>query len=132
MERPAPIATASTRTFYDGCAEGVLRVQRCGDCRHTQFYPRLLCSACGSRSLAWIDAAGTGRIKSFTIIRRAVSAAFEGDVPYVVALVTLDEGPTLMANVIGCSPEEVSIGRPVRVTFERRGAVLIPQFELGR
>ena len=128
--KPVPPVTADTAAFWDACAAGRLLLQRCRDCTHWQFYPRRLCTACGGRALAWREASGRGRVKSWTIIRRAVSQAFEADAPYVVALVALAEGPTMMANIVGCDPQSVAIGQPVRVTFEARAVdVALPQFE---
>ena len=96
----------------------------------TSFTPRLVCKACGSTELDWADAAGAGSLKSWTVIRRAVSAAFEADVPYVVALVELDEGPTMMANLVTPNPESLVMGQRVQVTFEPRGPELrVPQFQ---
>ncbi len=128
--KPLPPINPGTQPFWDACAQGRLLLQRCGDCGHQQFYPRLLCAACGSRRLDWTEACGRGTVRTFTIIRRAVSAAFEPDAPYVVALVELEEGPTLMSNIVGCDPAGVAIGQPVRVTFEIRAqGVAVPQFE---
>ena len=68
-------------------------------------------------------------VRSFTVVRRPVSEAFAEDVPYVVALVVLDEGPTLMTNIIACKIEELRIGTQVTVCFEKRGAsATLPQF----
>ena len=128
--KPLPPINPASQPFWDACAKGRLLLQRCGDCGHLQLYPRLLCAACGSRNLEWAQASGRGTGQTFTIIRRAVSAAFEPDAPYVVALVDLEEGPTLMSNIIGCDPASVAIGQPVRVTFEARGeGIAVPQFE---
>ncbi|MCY4212826.1 MAG: Zn-ribbon domain-containing OB-fold protein [Gammaproteobacteria bacterium] len=128
--KPLPPINPGTQPFWDACAQGRLLLQRCGDCGHLQFYPRVLCAACGSRRLDWVEACGRGTVRTFTIIRRAVSAAFEPDAPYVVALVELEEGPTLMSNIVGCAPASVAIGQPVRVTFEIRAqGVAVPQFE---
>ena len=128
--KPLPPINPASQPFWDACAQGRLLLQRCGDCGHLQFYPRLLCAACGSRTLGWAEASGRGTVKTFTIIRRAVSAAFEPDAPYVVALVELQEGPTLMSNIIGCDPASVAIGQPVQVAFEARGeGIAVPQFE---
>ena len=128
--KPLPPINPGTQPFWDACAQGRLLLQRCGDCGHLQFYPRLLCAACGSRALGWAKAGGRGTVRTFTIIRRAVSAAFEPDAPYVVALVELEEGPTLMSNIVGCDPASVAIGQSVRITFEMRAdGVAVPQFE---
>jgi uncharacterized OB-fold protein len=114
LPQPTPISAP----FWQAAREGRLVVQRCEDCGHRQLYPRSLCTACGEQRLGWHECSGRGRVKTFTVIRRAVSAAYEPDVPYVVALIELEEGPTLMSNVVGCVPEAVGIGAPVRVRFD--------------
>ncbi|MDH3641504.1 MAG: Zn-ribbon domain-containing OB-fold protein [Gammaproteobacteria bacterium] len=115
-----PVPTPETQGYWQGCNEGRLLIQRCTACGHHQFYPRLLCTACASSDVAWHEASGNGRVKSFTIIRRAVTEAYADDVPYVVALIELAEGPTMMSNVVGCDVEKVHIGMSVSVRFERR------------
>ena len=128
--KPVPPVTAETAPFWEACSEGRLLMQRCRGCGHWQFNPRRLCVSCGGRALSWRQASGRGRIKSWTVIRRPVSEAFAADAPYVVALVALAEGPTVMANILGCDPETVAIGQLVQATFEQRGeAVAIVQFE---
>lgn len=113
-----PQPTAVSAPYWQAAREGRLVVQRCEACGHRQLYPRAICTQCASERVGWSESAGRGRVKSFTVIRRAVSAAYEPDVPYVVALIELAEGPTLMSNVVGCAPEAVSIGAPVRVRFD--------------
>jgi uncharacterized OB-fold protein len=71
-----------------------------------------------SDRVGWVKASGHGKVLSFTVVYRPVTQAFATDVPYVVALITLDEGPQLMSNVVGCPPEKVQIDMPVEVTFE--------------
>ena len=76
-----------------------------------------------------MPASGHGRVKSFTIIRRAVSKAYAAEVPYVIALIELDEGPTMMSNVVEIEPESVAIGLPVEVMFEDwSDEITIPKF----
>lgn len=116
--KPLPVPTLETRPYWDGCKRHELRIQRCGDCGHCQFYPRLYCTQCSSERVEWVAASGRATVLSFTVVRRPVSPAFAPDVPYVVALVTLEEGPSMMTNIIGCQPEQVAIGMRVAVTFE--------------
>jgi uncharacterized OB-fold protein len=99
---PAP--TLETRPYWDGCKRHEPRIQRCGACGHYQFYPRIYCAQCFSDRVEWVTASGRATVLSFTVVRRPVSPAFAPDVPYVVALVTLDEGPSMMTNIIGCLP----------------------------
>lgn len=126
--KPVPPVDPISAPFFEACSEGRLTLQQCEVCEHVQFYPRSVCTACGASALGWMEAVGTGVVKSFTVIRRAVSPAFEPDLPYIVALIALTEGPTMMANVVGCAPEAVAVGLRVVVAFERRGEVAIPQF----
>ncbi len=124
-----PVPTPETEAYWQACNEGRLLVQRCAACGNHQFYPRLLCSACGSRDVDWQEASGSGRVKSFTIIRRPVTEAYADDVPYVVALIELAEGPTMMSNVVGCDVEDVAIGMQVSVQFEQRTEeIAVPVF----
>jgi len=129
--KPTPPIDPGSAEYWARCSTGELCVQRCDDCGHLQHYPRILCTQCRSGELALVAASGNGRVRSFTVIRRAVSAAFEADVPYVVALIELQEGPTMMANVVNCDAQSVAIGLAVKVVFEPRGeGIQIPQFEL--
>jgi len=126
-----PRPTPETEAYWEACRKHQLLIQRCTQCREFQFYPRVLCSKCASNDLEWAQASGKGQILTFTIVRRAVSAAYDADVPYVVALIQLDEGPTMMSNVIDCDPEALQIGDPVQVVFEDwTEEISIPQFRL--
>lgn len=126
-EKPAPHATADSAAFWAACAEERLTVQRCGGCGAAQFYHRNRCAACGSDKLTLEDASGAGTVFTYTVNHRAPTPAFAEDAPYVIALVDLDEGPRMMMNVIGCDPADVSIGMKVRVVFEPRGEMKLPQ-----
>jgi uncharacterized OB-fold protein len=118
ISKPVPIATHETRPYWEGCKRHELRIQQCDACGQHQFYPRLYCSKCFSERVDWVNASGRAKVTTFTIVRRPVSPAFKDDLPYVVALVTLEEGPSMMTNIVGCAPEKVAIGMPVVVTFE--------------
>ena len=116
--KPLPAPTLETRPYWDGCKRHELRIQRCAACGQYQFYPRIYCTRCFDDRVEWVTASGRATVASFTIVRRPVSPAFAQDVPYVVALVTLDEGPSMMTNIIGCPPEQVAIGMRVMATFD--------------
>jgi len=113
-----PTPSPETTPFWAGCREHKLLVQRCSACGHHQFYPRILCTECASDRVDWVEATGRGKVKSFTIVRRPVTAAYADETPYVIALIELDEGPTLMSNVVQCDVDTVRIGMPVAVSFE--------------
>ncbi|MEM1231898.1 MAG: Zn-ribbon domain-containing OB-fold protein [Pseudomonadota bacterium] len=129
--RILPRPTAVSEPYWQGCAEGELRLQRCADCGRHQFYPRIFCSHCGGQDLAWEAVAGTGRIASYTVVRRGVSRAYEA--PYVIALIDLDVGVRLMSQIAVSDPDDqrLNVGAAVTVTFAKWSAeVTVPLFEL--
>lgn len=117
MLRTQPTRTAFSAPWFEACSEGRLLIQHCETCGHYQFYPRVFCTNCGGAQPAWVEASGNGRIASFTIVRRPVSSAYEA--PYVVALVTLEEGPRMMSNIVDCDTHTLRIGDQLTVSFER-------------
>ena len=130
--RIAPRPTAVSEPYWQGCAEGELRLQHCSSCSSYQFYPRIVCAACGAKDLAWKQASGRGRIASFTVVRRGVSAAYEA--PYVIALIDLEERVRLMSQIVVPDPgdDRLRVGAAVRVTFEKWSSdVTVPVFELA-
>ena len=125
-----PRPTPDTQAYWDGCRDEKLFIQHCTRCGHYQFYPRLICSSCMSPELEWAEASGKGQVRSFTILRQAISPAYADDVPYVVALIELSEGPTMMSNVVDCDPESVHIGMAVEVVFTAyTDEITVPQFK---
>lgn len=124
--RPLPRPTPLSQPHWDGCRAGVLRVQRCRACAAHVFIPQPLCTTCFSGDLAWVESRGHGSVYSFTVVHRAPQPAFE--TPYLVAIVTLDEGFEMLAN-LACDPERAAIGMRVRVTFRAASdAVALPCF----
>lgn len=117
-ERPLPTPDPGTAPYWEGTRSHKLRLPRCEDCGQVHFYPRTACPYCGSGARAWIEACGRGIVYSFTVVHRPPSPAFKALVPYVVAIVALEEGPHLMTNIAGCAPEDVRIGMPVEVAWE--------------
>lgn len=129
VKRAVPVPTVETQYFWDQCREGVFNLERCTACGHPQFYPRGICSACYSSDVEWVQAQGRGEVISFTIVRRAFAPAFADKVPYVVALVRLEEGPQLMTHIVDGPPDQVAIGMEVEVDFEQIGdGIALPVF----
>jgi uncharacterized OB-fold protein len=114
--RPVPVPTPESRPYWEACNRGELLVQRCDNCGEVNWFPRGLCRACSSDRLRWDRSAGSGRVYSFTVVYRP---PFSGlPVPYVVALVDVDGGPRMMTHIVGCAPEEVTVGMAVSVRFD--------------
>lgn len=132
MEDLIPVSNADSREYWQGARNGKLKLRRCRSCAKVHFMPRFLCPFCWSEELDWIDSTGRGTVHSFTVIRRAPLAELADRVPYVVALVDLEEGPRMIANIMGDGALETRIGDSVSVAFEeRRGDMVLPQFILS-
>ncbi len=125
--RPLPQPTPETQHFWDGTKVGELRLQRCNDCGHIYFPPRPLCPECSSRNVEVFAASGNGKLLSYVINHRP-HPSFEG--PYAIAVVELDEGPTMLSNIVGCeqTPEALVLDMSLAVTFEDNGDIAIPLF----
>jgi uncharacterized OB-fold protein len=126
--KPGPHPTRVSQPFWDAAGVGQLLLQRCQNCKLSVFYPREQCPHCWSSTLDWYEASGRGVIASFIGVYKPGHPAFIKDVPYVVALVDLEEGPRMLSNIVNCSPDESLIGRPVEVVFEAQGSVTLPKF----
>jgi uncharacterized OB-fold protein len=107
---PAPEPNPETKPFWDAAAQGRLLLKKCLACNQLHYYPRTICPFCGSDRTDWQPAAGTGSIYSWSVMRRA-------ETPYCIAYVTLDEGVTMMTNIVGCDLDGIRIGQKVRVIF---------------
>ncbi len=124
---PLPRPTDLSKPHWDGCRDGVLRVQRCSACDAYVFIPQPICTACQGDDLEWVESSGRGRVYSFTTVHRPPRAEFE--VPYVVAIVELEEGWHMLTNIIGCAADAVQVDMPVEVCFERMSEeITLPRF----
>jgi uncharacterized OB-fold protein len=129
MARILPPLTELAKPYWEGCREGVLRLQRCSACDRHQFYPRNICSHCGGGKLEWDTVSGQGKIASFTTVHRAISDSYTA--PYTVALIDLEEGPRMMSNIVDTDPHSVVIGAAVIVDFETWSEdISLPVFRL--
>lgn len=117
-EKPLPKPNADTKPFWDGCREHQLRFQKCRDCGHVRWPASIICPMCYSCDTEWIVSSGKGKVYTFVVYYQAYHPAFEADLPYVVAVVELEEGPHMLTNIVGCSPDEVSCDMPVEVTWQ--------------
>jgi uncharacterized OB-fold protein len=116
-DRPRPQKDPVSTAYWEACARGELLIQRCPSCGSRQFYPRALCTSCAAVP-EWERASGRGIVHTFTVIRQNYAKPFRELLPYVVAMVELEEGPRIMGNISDCDVDDVSIGMPVEVWFE--------------
>ena len=92
-------------------------IRKCKQCGGYQWPPRPMCSHCHSFALEWVKSSGKGTLYTYTVIYRAFHPAFQDDVPYGVVVVELEEGPRVMGNSVGVSPEELKIGMSMEAVF---------------
>ena len=116
--RPAPESSPYGEPYWAAARDHGLVVQHCPRCDRLQHFPRPWCTACLHDALDYVDVSGLGTVYSFTVIRRNANPAFAARVPYVLALIDLDEGVRVTSNVVDCDPDAVHVGQRVRVCFE--------------
>jgi uncharacterized OB-fold protein len=119
---PAPEPNPETKRFWEAAAQDQLLIKKCGACGEVHYYPRALCPFCGSDRTDWQPASGRGTVYSWSVMRRA-------ETPYAIAYVTLDEGVTMMTNIVDCDLDGIRIGQAVRVVFKpTEGGPPLPAF----
>jgi uncharacterized OB-fold protein len=119
---PAPSVSPETKEYWDAAAQGRLLLRKCTACGEAHHYPRTICPFCFSDKTEWVTASGRGTLYSYSVMRRA-------PVPYVMAYVTLAEGPTMMTNIVDCDFDKLSIGQDVKLVFKPTdGGPPLPMF----
>ena len=130
--KPLPIPDLDSQPFWDRCKAHELAAQRCHDCGKFRWPPQAFCPHCYSWKFEWTELAETGTVYSFVVVHYVSIPAFQDDIPYVVAHITVDDTDDqvrLISNVIECPWQAVKVGMPVRVVFEDVTAeVTLPKF----
>lgn len=130
--KPLPQPDAVSAPYWSAAREGRLLVQECAACGNRQWYPRALCTRCAAEP-GWLTCSGLGVVHTFTVIRQMGMPGFRDELPYVVAMIELDEGPRLLGNVVDVAVEDVHIGMPVEVVFvDAAEDVGVPQWRPRR
>jgi uncharacterized OB-fold protein len=130
IEKPTPPLHPWTEPYWSAAREGKLLIQLCQGCREYVFYPRLQCPYCFSERLDWVEASGRGTVYSYSVVLNNPPTSFQPDVPFVIAIVELEEGVRQMTNIVGCDPQEVRCGMPVEVVFEKlTDEITLPKFK---
>ena len=107
----SPETNPETAAFWEGAQRGEFLLRRCGACARTHWYPRAICPHCFSADSHWESGSGRATIYAFSPMRRV-------DPGYVVAYVTLEEGPTMLTNLVDCELESLHIGQAVKLVFK--------------
>ena len=119
---PAPPMNPEVKPFFDAAAEGRLLVKKCASCGEAHHYPRSMCPFCGKDTTEWRQVSGKGTIYSYSVMRRV-------PIPYAIAYVTLEEGVTMLTNIVDCDLDAIRIGQAVKVVFKpTEGGPPVPMF----
>ena len=116
---PLPVKQPESDFYWEKAQAHELWLRRCNACEHAYFYPRDFCPDCGSRDVSWVQASGRGTLHTFAIVHRAPVPAFRDRVPFVVAMVDLEEGGRIPTNLVDVEPdpEHIKVGMAVEVAF---------------
>jgi uncharacterized OB-fold protein len=117
--KPVPKIDDTNRPHWEGAQKGELRVQHCKSCGTYRYPPARWCSECLSEDIEWVKVSGKGAVWSWCVFHRQYFKGFDGEMPYAVVLVELDEGPKLYSNLVGVSKDDIRIGMRVRAAFEQ-------------
>lgn len=127
---PGPTSIPLTEPFWTSAAEGRLCIQRCRACGTYVFYPRNRCTACWSADLEWVVVSGGARLLSFSEVWKPGHPGWIPAAPYLVAIVQLSEGPTLLTHIVGGS-RPLSIGDALQFSPTNIGGRLLPCFAIS-
>lgn len=131
---PLPVPTEWSAPFWDGVNEGKLRYQFCAEAQEAVMYPKRLSPYTLRDTLEWCESAGRGVIYTFTIQRVGAPSGFADELPYVIAVIKLDEGFQMLSNVVGvdvdANADAIHCGARVRVVFREIDGSTLPMFEL--
>ena len=120
---PPPAVNPENQAFFAAATSGKLVLKFCDACGEFHHYPRAYCPHCFSEKTEWREAQGTGTIYTYSVLRRGVPE------PYCIAYVTLDEGVSVMTNIVDCDLDSVRIGQKVKVVFiPTDGGPPVPMF----
>ena len=126
--KPLPQPNADDRFFWEGCKRHQLLFQKCRDCGHVRWPAAIFCPQCHSDETEVITSAGKGILYTYAVYHRAYHPGFADDIPYVTAVVALDEGPHLLSNLVGYTPDALKCDMPLLVVWED----ITPDFALPK
>jgi uncharacterized OB-fold protein len=130
--KPVPVPDLDTQPFWDACGAHELRAQRCTSCGRFRWPPQGFCPSCYSWEHEWALLSGRGTVRSFSVVHHSAVPSFKNDLPYVVAVITLDgtdDRVDLTSNIVDCPWDEVKVGMPLEVVFDDVAAdATLPRF----
>ena len=131
-KKPIPTPQGESDQYWKKAKEGELWLRKCNACGEAYFYPRDISPCCFSRDTTWIQASGKATLFTYGIVQRAPHPGFDEDVPFVTAIVELEEGPTMPTNIVmeDPTPEKLQVGMALEVVFEEiTDTISLPKFK---
>ena len=119
---PTPAGNPESQPFWDAAKDGKFMIKRCTTCGEAHFFPRAICPFCFSDKTEWEQSSGEGEIYTYSHMRKSATG------PYVIAYVTLKEGPSVQTNFVDCELEKLKIGQKVKVVFKPTDGAPLPFF----
>lgn len=116
--KPLPCPTAIEVAFWKGSKNHELRLQKCLGCGNIWYPPSEACPKCLSTTYEWSRMSGRGKIWSWVVFHQRYFPSFAQDIPYNVVVVQLEEGPTMISNLIGIKNEDIKCDMPVEAVFD--------------
>ena len=117
-KKPLPLINEDNRPYWEYCKKHELRMQKCDGCGHIRFPVSILCPNCHSMDATWTKLNGKGKVFSYIVFRIPYHESYKEDIPYVVAIIQLDEGPRMESNLIVSDLEDICIDMLVEVFFD--------------
>jgi uncharacterized OB-fold protein len=118
VRKPEPRVTRWSKPFWDMASEHKLGVKKCTSCGHLEHPPYLYCTECHSEEHEWVELSGKATLYAYAVNVHMVPFPFWDDMPYVVAMVDLEEGPRMLTNIVDCNPEDLKNGMALEVVFD--------------
>jgi len=119
MVKPLPKPSKWSQPFWDNSKEGKLTLKKCKDCGHIDHPPYMYCTNCHGDDSEWIEASGKGVLVAYAINSYMVPFPFWDDMPYVVAMIDLEEGVRMISNVVECDQDNLENGMDLEVVFDK-------------
>jgi uncharacterized OB-fold protein len=119
---PTPVGNPESQPFWDAAKDGKFMIKRCTTCGEAHFFPRAICPFCFSDKTEWEQSSGEGEIYTYSHMRKSATGA------YVIAYVTLKEGPSVQTNIVDCEPDKLKIGQKVKVVWKQTDGAPLPFF----
>jgi uncharacterized OB-fold protein len=128
VSKPIPEPDEASAPFWEGSLKGELRLMRCTRCKAVRLPSRRHCDECLSDEYEWFTASGKGTLRTYGVMHQKYHPGFADEMPYVVAIVELEEGPRLPTNLVEMGGREPRVGMPVQITWDKHEDVALPKF----